>query len=59
MTKEYIGDGVYVEFIDDYTIKLTTGNGIEVTNEIILEAEVLENLNQYLKRAFNERYSKK
>lgn len=39
--KMYVGDGVYVEFIDDFgSIDLTTENGLEVTNRIQLEPEV-------------------
>jgi hypothetical protein len=57
MNKTYLGDGVYAEY-EDYEVILTTENGMEVTNRIVLEAEVLESLNQYLKRMFNERYSK-
>lgn len=35
--KTYIGDGVYAE-IDDYgAIVLTTENGFEVTNRIVIE----------------------
>ena len=37
--KQYIGDGVYVEF-DLGMIRLTTENGIEITNQIYLEPEV-------------------
>jgi hypothetical protein len=36
----YLGDGVYVEF-DDQGVILTTQDGIEVTNRIVLESEVL------------------
>lgn len=52
MNKQYIGDGVYIEY-DNYGVILTTENGIEVTNKIYLEAEVLNNLNEYLKMMFN------
>ena len=53
MNKAYIGDGVYVE-LDDHTydVILTTENGISVTNRIVLEPEVLNSLNEYLKRMF-------
>lgn len=46
MEKEYIGDGAYVEF-DGYALILTTENGIEVTNTIYLEPDVLDKLNRY------------
>lgn len=52
MNKEYIGDGVYVEY-ENYSVILTTENGVEVTNRIVLESDVLDNVNKYLKRMFN------
>lgn len=59
MNKQYIGDGVYAEY-DNYSVILTTENGIEVTNRIVLEAEVLDNLNYYLRRMFqNNQLSQK
>lgn len=47
--KEYIGDGVYVEF-DSFYIVLTTSNGIEDTNTIYLEPPVLKNFNEFCKK---------
>ncbi len=44
--KTYLGDGVYAAF-DGYGINLTTENGIQTTNEIHLEPQVLDNLNQF------------
>ncbi len=38
-SKRYIGDAVYVEQ-GPYGIELTTENGIEVTNRIVLEPSV-------------------
>ena len=49
--KEYIGNGVYAEYTP-YEVVLTTENGLEVTNRIVLEAEVLDRLNEFLKRQF-------
>ena len=49
MPKEYLGDGVYVD-IEDGMIKLTTENGIEVTNTIYLEPNVYSALQEYVKR---------
>jgi len=40
MSKQYIGDGAFVEFEGENTI-LTTSNGIEETNRIVLEPEVM------------------
>lgn len=42
-SKTYLGDGVYVEWRAD-DVRLTTENGVETTNSIILEPEVLEAL---------------
>lgn len=39
--RAYIGDGVYVDIDPDLGIVLTTENGIEVTNRIVLEPDVL------------------
>jgi hypothetical protein len=47
--KEYLGDGVYVSF-DGWNAWLTTENGIETTNEICLEPEVLGALLEYVER---------
>lgn len=47
MSKQYIGDGVYVDF-DGYAIILTTENGIEMTNCVVLEPSVLEALELYV-----------
>jgi hypothetical protein len=47
--KQYLGDGVYVD-IDERGLLLTTENGIEVTNTIVLEPEVWEALQRYLQR---------
>lgn len=41
--KSYLGDGVYIEMAPIGFI-LTTENGIEVTNTIVLEDETLLNL---------------
>jgi hypothetical protein len=44
----YLGDGVYA-YKYDYYVELTTENGIEITNSIILEPEVANNLIKFLK----------
>ncbi len=41
--KTYIGDGVYAE-IDDFGLILTTENGIEVTNRVVLETREWKSL---------------
>ena len=45
-SKEYLGDGVYLELDANNagTFLLTTENGIQVTNRIYLEADVLRKL---------------
>ena len=51
MKKAYLGDGVYVETDDQmYCLILTTENGIDITNRIVLEPEVIAALLAYLKR---------
>lgn len=47
--KDYLGDGCYADF-DGFGIILTTENGIETTNQIYLEPEVLAALNRYNER---------
>jgi len=49
MNKDYLGDGVYAEW-DGERIVLTTENGIEATNIIYLELEVIVGLERYLAR---------
>jgi hypothetical protein len=53
MTKEYIGDSVYVEF-DGYGLVLTTDNGFGPTNTITLEPEVFHALARYVQRLEEE-----
>jgi len=45
--KEYLGDGVYVEW-DGNGLVLTTENGVRKTNTIVLEPEVYTNLTKYV-----------
>lgn len=47
--KEYLGDGVYVDF-DGYMLDLTVENGISVTNRILLEPSVYHALVSYVQR---------
>lgn len=49
MTKEYLGDGVYVDF-DGYQLVLTAENGISATNTIYMEPGVYLALTEYTKR---------
>lgn len=48
--KSYLGDGVYADF-DGYAIILTTENGIEMTNRIVLEPPVLVALEKWVDTA--------
>lgn len=43
-SKKYLGDGVYVDLNDSFQIVLTTENGIEATNEIYLDDEIIDEL---------------
>lgn len=47
MSKEYLGDGVYVE-LEGREVILTTEVGLHTTNTIVLEPAVLENLWKWL-----------
>jgi hypothetical protein len=49
MLKEYLGDGVYAE-IENGMVKMTTEDGISVTNIIYLEPAVYEALKRYVSR---------
>jgi hypothetical protein len=44
--KAYLGDGVYADF-DGYAVVLTTENGIDTTNRIVLEPEILRSLTDF------------
>ncbi len=48
--KSHLGDGVYVDFDGSGSIVMTTENGVEVSNTIYLEPEVLRALDEYRKR---------
>jgi len=47
--KRYLGDGCYVALAEG-KIVLTTENGVEVTNEIVLEPEVAEAFLEFIYR---------
>jgi len=51
--KEYLGDAVYVAF-DGYNIVLTTENGVEATNTIFLEPQVIRDLQIFIERVRTE-----
>jgi hypothetical protein len=61
MGKTYLGDGVYVEMddLDPLSVVLTTSNGMEDTNRIVLEPEVLDKLNRYIQQWFREHTAKR
>jgi hypothetical protein len=50
MEREYLGDSVYVERQHTGTIVLTTNNGVEISNTIVLEEEVIYNLLKFIKK---------
>ena len=52
--REYLGDAVYVE-IENGLVKLTTENGLDVTNTIYLEVEVIDALETWWTR-MQEKY---
>lgn len=49
MNKAYLGDAVYAEVDAWGRLMLTTENGIAVTNTIVLEPEVLQALEGYVR----------
>jgi hypothetical protein len=61
--REYLGDGLYADF-DGYHIMLASNNGIQDTNVVYLEPEVLKSFYQYaemieqLKKAHQEKMNK-
>ena len=50
--KEYVGDGVYVERDHYGDFIVTTENGWEITNRVVLEPSVAEALVAYMRRAW-------
>ena len=48
-TKAYLGDGAYVDF-DGYALVITTEDGIQTTNRIVLEPNVYETLRRYVEQ---------
>jgi hypothetical protein len=51
MHKDYLGDGCYAERDDNTNdIVLTTENGVEVTNRIVIEQAVWQALLQWILR---------
>ena len=46
--KQYLGDGVYVDFDSYGGLILTTEDGLRVTHRIVLEPEVYESLTAYV-----------
>ena len=49
MYKEYLGDGVYIEF-DGYGFVITTEDGYSTTNRIVLEPYVYEQMLEYVNK---------
>jgi hypothetical protein len=51
-SKEYLGDGVYAEYNYSFNgeVRLTTENGIEISNEILLDPDVVRSFLAFLQR---------
>jgi hypothetical protein len=47
--KEYLGDGCYVEYQGDCVV-LTTSNGVQDTNRIVLEHETYTAFERFMAR---------
>lgn len=45
----YLGDGLYAAY-DGYMVRLYASNGMQVTNEVWLEPEVLESFKIFMKK---------
>jgi hypothetical protein len=53
--RRYLGDGVYAELGDEgHLLELTTSDGAEATNKIILEPRVLAALVVYIETHFGK-----
>jgi hypothetical protein len=46
--KTYLGDGVYLEYVDGAILKLTTEDGVQTTNTIWLEWETYHALLRFV-----------
>lgn len=55
MTKAYIGDGVYVDLDAAHCVVLTTEDGYQTTNRIVLEPEVYLSLLRWFSRTMERR----
>jgi len=53
-SKDYLGDGVYVVVDEAGAVVLTTEDGIQTTNRIVLEPETLHAFELWLGRARRE-----
>lgn len=53
MKKEYLGDGLYIE-VEYFALKVTSENGIEVLNTIVMESREFKALQSYYNRAIEE-----
>ena len=47
--KEYLGDGVYVED-SGFDYILTTENGIEASNTIVVDVQIVKVLNKFIEQ---------
>jgi endo-alpha-1,4-polygalactosaminidase (GH114 family) len=50
--KQYLGDGVYADWVDEYRFVLTTENGVSVQNTIYLDCETMEALLKYVEKQY-------
>ena len=48
-SKEYLGDGVYIDRTEYGEVVLTTEDGTRATNTIIMDGSVLANFEEYLR----------
>lgn len=54
VAKDYIGDGIYIEDCG-HNVSLTTENGLEVLNRVLIEPREWEAIKRYMERVENNR----
>lgn len=56
---DYLGDGAYIDYDGMGSVVLSTKNGIEDTNTIVLDAEVAIKLLKHLEKIYKEKQDAK
>ena len=53
-TKMYLGDGLYVNVQAEHEIIITSENGIEVFDTIVLEYDMIQKMKDFVDRVLSE-----